>query len=216
MRSKSALVVLAAMVAAGAAVFWKWGNEIEFITGGAMVNLGYRLQDPLENYDFEHHDPSPDDVWTEFLRQNRMAAIVRDIFPRSARHPVIAMVTCMDARLDTTEIAGDTRRYYYVLRLAGSVLSPTEEDMLELAVANGTKVVIFTTHTDCAAEKMFRDASQRASYPNLTSAIAERESRFREFLDRPRIKDRIARKLLLVKRMTLDTETDRAIPAPEL
>ena len=154
---------------------------------------------------------TPEQVWEEFLKQNRMASSVRQIWPRTARHPLIVMVTCMDARLDTSEIAGDTRRYYYVLRLASSVLAPKEEDMLELAVANGVKVVVFTTHTDCAAEKMASNPAERTFYPDLTTALAEREQRLAEFLARPRIRESLERHQLIVKRVRLDTSTDRAI-----
>lgn len=206
----TALTVVAILAAIA---FWQWGRRIEFTLGGMMVNLGYRLQDPLEEYDFEHEELTPQQIWEEFLRQNDRAASVREVWPRSARHPLVALVTCMDARLDTSEIAGDTRRYYYVLRLAGSVLAPKEEEMLELAVANGTKVVVFTTHTDCAAEKMAADAAQRPLYPSLTEALAERDERFQEFLDRPVIRERIAAHELLVQRMVLDTATDRVVPA---
>ena len=59
----------------------------------------------------------------------------------------------MDARIDTNELTGDTRHYYYVIRTAGSVLSEREEEMLELAVENGVELVVLTTHSDCAAEK---------------------------------------------------------------
>ena len=35
----------------GPASFWS------FVVGGALINVGYRLQDPLEDFDFEHgHD----------------------------------------------------------------------------------------------------------------------------------------------------------------
>ena len=205
---------LAAAIVAGAlaaAVLLKWGNEIEFVLGGAMINVGYRLQDRLEDFDFHHHDVTPQQVWDELLVQNDMAASVRELWPRTPRHPLVAMVTCMDARLDTSEIAGDTRRYYYILRLAGSVLEPKEEEMLELAVANGTKVVVFTTHTDCAAERMAADVTQRPHYPALTAALEEREMRIQEFLERPAIKEKILQRELLVKRMKLDTATDRVV-----
>ena len=43
----------------------------------------------------------------------------------------------MDARIYTNELVGDTRRYYYIVRTAGSVLAPPEQEMLELAVLNG-------------------------------------------------------------------------------
>jgi carbonic anhydrase len=122
------------------------------------------------------------------------------------------MVTCMDGRLDTNEIAGDTRRYYYIIRTAGSVLAEKEEEMLELAVENGVKVVVFTTHTDCAAEKAAKDPAQRAKFPHLTRAVAERSIRLQEFLVRPLIAERIKQGELLVKLMDLDTRNERAIP----
>lgn len=198
---------------AGVAALWYFGGEtLQFEIGGAMVNIGYRLQDPVERYDFSHEHLGPPQIWEQFLRQNSMAAKVRDRWPRSVRHPVVALVTCMDARLDTNEIAGDTRRYYYVLRLAGSVLSLKEEEMLELAVNNGVEVVVFTTHTDCAAEKAARNAAQREIYPNLVKAIDERETRFQEFMARPGVKKRTDDGHLLVKWMDLDTSNERMFP----
>ena len=212
-RARLYLLTVVVMVCAG--VLWRWGSRLEFMLGGAMVNIGYRLQDPHENYDFEHHEVSPPQAWQEFLDQNRMASAVRATFPRTSRHPVIALVACMDARLDTNEIAGDTRRYYYVLRLAGSVMSAKEEEMLELAVGNGVKVVVFTTHSDCAAEKVANDPARRGEFPALTQAIAERKMRFDEFLARKRIGEKISHGELLVKWMHLDTPTERVVPLEE-
>ena len=127
-------IVIFALVAAAGAAVWAYTQEhVQFELGGAMINLGYRLQDPVARFDFAHEHGGPPDIWEQFLKQNHMAASVRQRWPRTNRHPLIALVTCMDGRLDTNEIAGDTRRYYYVLRLAGSVLAPKEEEMLELA-----------------------------------------------------------------------------------
>ena len=207
MRSK--LLILLIFAALGWGIWHRWGHRAEFILGGAMINVGYRLQDRLDNYDLAHHEVSPAQVWDEFLEQNRLASSVRFYLPRSVRHPVVALVACMDGRLDTNEIAGDTRRFYYVLRTAGSVLSPKEEEMLELTVANGVKVVVFTTHTDCAAEKAAKDPAKRALYPQLTAAVDERKARFEAFLARPSIRERSAKGELLVKWMALNTATER-------
>jgi hypothetical protein len=134
------------------------GHKAQFVLGGAMINAGYRLQDHHDEYDFhdghDEHRITPESVWQEMLQQNRMAASVRSTFPRTPRHPLVAMVVCMDARIDTNELTGDTRKYYYVVRTAGSVLSEREMEMLELAVDNGVKVIVLTTHTDCAAERV--------------------------------------------------------------
>jgi hypothetical protein len=202
-------------VAIGAVVARYWGDQIEFVLGGAMINIGYRLQDHLEDFDLQHHEVSPQQVLDEVISQNGMAASVRSKWPRSTHHPLAAMVVCMDARLDTNEIAGDTRRYYYILRLAGSVIAPKEEEMLELAISNGTKVVLFMTHSDCAAEKAAADPVQRALYPNMIQALSERKSRFKEFLARENVQRRIAKGELLVKWMHIDTNTDRIVPLPE-
>lgn len=206
-------IVLAGGLAAAVVVAWVvFDQRLQFILGGAMINAGYGLQDRLERYDFQHEHATPEEVWQEFLSQNQMASSVRATFPRTDRHPLVAMVACMDARLDTNEIAGDTRRYYYVLRLAGSVLEPTEEEMLELAVANGVEVVVFTTHTDCAAEKAAKDPASRQRYPHLAAAVDEREMRFNEFLARPAIAARLKDGTLLVKWMDLDTKDEHVFP----
>lgn len=204
--------VLLALAVFGAWVWVTYGARMQFIAGGALVNLGYRLQDPLEDYDLAHHGGTPAQVWTEFVEQNHLASLVRKQWPRSARHPVMALVTCMDARLDTNEIAGDTRHYYYVLRLAGSALAPKDEEMLALAVANGVKVVVFTTHTDCAAEKIAADPGQRSRYPALARAVDERKARFEEFRALPTIRERETSGALLVKWADLNTLTEEVLP----
>jgi hypothetical protein len=189
------------------------GREAQFLLGGGMVNLGYRMQDHLERYDFQKgEDITPEEVWREVMRQNELAASVRSTFPRTARHPLVAIVQCMDGRLDTHELVGDTRTYYYVLRSAGSVLSDREQEMLELAVENGVKLVIWTRHSDCAAEKAASSPESRERYPALARAVDEREERFGEFLDRPGIASRIAAGELFVKVADIDTATDRLVP----
>lgn len=202
---------LAALLAA--AVTWLLLSErAQFVTGGALVNLGYRMQDHLGAFDLVHHeDIDPAAVWDEVLAQNQMAALVRKYFPRSTRHPLVAMVVCMDARIDTSELLGDTRKYYYIIRTAGSVLSPKEEEMLELATEHGVKAIILTTHSDCAAEKAAKDPALRARFPELTAAVDERSARARELIERPAIATKIKKGALIVKQVHIDTATDEII-----
>jgi len=186
------------------------GRRAQFVAGGALVNAGYGLQDGLKAFDLVHeHDITADQVWRELEAQNAMASEVRVRFPRSVHHPVIAVLVCMDARIDTSELLGDTRRNSYVIRTAGSVMSPEEEDMLELAVEHGVKVLVVTRHTDCAAEKVAADPAQRAKFPALSAAVDEREPRMKEFLARPGIASRIANGELLVKELLIETPTER-------
>jgi carbonic anhydrase len=184
----------------------------EFLVGGALVNLGFRLQDRLSVYDFEHDESiTPQQIWEELAIQNDLAADVRDVFPRSVRHPVVAILACMDARIDTAELVGDTRRYYYVVRTAGSVLGPPEQEMLELAVLNGVKVLVLTSHSDCAAEAAAADPEKREKFPALRDLMDTRVEHVEEFLARPVIRDAIDRGELMVKFARIDTNTDRLV-----
>ena len=176
-----------------------------------MANAAYRMQDHLVEYDFEHHDVTPEQVWTEFKLQNQLASKVRETFPRRAVHPVVAMLVCMDARIDTNELVGDTRHNYYIVRTAGSAMSLKEEEMLELAVANGVKVLILTRHSDCAAEKAAKSPELRAKYPAMVAAVDERDQRIAEFLARPVISERLKAGTLLVKQLDIDTATEKVV-----
>lgn len=213
-RKRIVLVAMGVLCLVGVGVLLA-SARARFLVGGAMVNMGYRMQDPIADYDFvHHHDLTPDQIWNELVAQNHLAAAVRKKFPRTARHPVVAMVVCMDARVDTSELTGDTRKYYYVVRTAGSVLADQEEEMLELAVANGVKVIVLTRHTDCAAEKVAADPVARKKYPSLSTAVDEREQRIAELLARPAIAAKIKSGELLVKRMNIDTMTEELLPLP--
>jgi hypothetical protein len=67
-------VLLALVIAIPCAVI-NLSARAEFVLGGALVNLGYRLQDPLDQFDFSHgHDVQPAAIWDEALRQNHLAA----------------------------------------------------------------------------------------------------------------------------------------------
>lgn len=191
------------------------GRSAQFVVGGALINLGYRLQDRLHAYDFatrEERELSPDEIWTEMLRQNRMSSGVRRTFPRTSHHPLVALVACMDARIDTNELTGDTRRYYYVIRTAGSVLEDKEAEMLELAVENGVKLIVLTTHSDCAAEGAAANPALRQRYPALTHAVDVRDQRINQLLARAPIAQRIAGGQLAVKLMNIDTMTEQLRP----
>ncbi len=214
MNRKLLAIPVVAALAVGAVLLFS--PRAEFIMGGAMIDIGYRLQDHLASFDLEtdeHNHIAPGSAWREVLRQNELAAGVRRLFPRSRYHPIVALVACMDARIDTDELTGDTRRYYYIIRTAGSIMSEREEEMLELAVANGVRLIVLTTHTDCAAERAAADPTQRALYPHLSEGVSERERRIQEFLARPAIASRIAEGELQVQRATIDTANERLIPA---
>jgi carbonic anhydrase len=83
--------------------------------------------------------------------------------------------------------------------------------MLELAVHNGVKLIVLTTHTDCAAEAAAADPEMRRKFPHLISLVDQREASIAEFLTRPVIRDAIAEGKLEIKRARIDTRTDRLV-----
>lgn len=204
-------VVLALLGLAGVLLLLQ--ERVQFVMGGALVNLGYRMQDHLAAFDLVHHESiRPEHVWREVIEQSRLAGSVRKYFPRHARHPLVALVVCMDARIDTSELIGDTRKYYYIVRTAGSVLSPKEEEMLELAVENGVKAIVLTTHSDCAAERAAKDPAMRQRFPELTMAVDERAQRGLELTQRPALAAKIRSGELIVRHAHIDTATDELRP----
>ncbi|MBT8452737.1 MAG: hypothetical protein KJO40_12285 [Deltaproteobacteria bacterium] len=210
-RAKTVLIGLGLLLLA-LVLLIRFNPRTEFMLGGGLINLGYRLQDRLSSFDFVHDESiTPEQVWKELERQNELAGGMRGLFPRTPRHPVVAVLACMDGRIDVSELVGDTRHYYYVVRTAGSVLSPAEQDMLELAVLNGVKVIVLTTHTDCAAEAAAVDPKLREQFPALISLMDERVKRVEEFMARPTIRDAIAEGKLLIKHARIDTTTDRLV-----
>lgn len=210
--AKKVLIGIGAVVVLGALVL-VLSDRTQFLVGGALVNAGLRMQDHLHSYDLKHDREhlSAQDVWDEFKEQNELSASVRRRFPRSVEHPLVALLVCMDARIDTNELAGDTRRYYYIVRTAGSVLGQREQEMLELAAVNGVKLIVLTRHTDCAAEKAAANPEQRAAYPELVAAVDEREKRVAQFLARPVIAEKIAKGELMVKQLVIDTSEDHLV-----
>lgn len=185
-------------------------KKIRFILGGAFIDLGYLLQDSLSKYDFKHDaEITPEHILDEIQSQNKMASDIREKFPRHSYHPLAALVICMDSRLDTNEIIGDTRKYYYIIRTAGSVIREKEEEMLELAVDNGVKLILFTTHTNCAAEAIASHPEKKKEFPFITSAVENREIELQKFLKRPKIAKKIAEGQLSVRRAHLDTDTEK-------
>lgn len=185
-------------------------KKVAFVLGGAFTNLGYMMQDGLHEYDLVHHeDITPEQVVATFDMQNKMASEIRSRFPRTSHHPLVALVLCMDSRLDSSEVMGDTRKYYYIIRTAGSVIKEKEEEMLELAVTNGVKVILFTTHTNCAAEAVASDPKRKEDFPFLTAAVVDREKYIKDFLSRPKIAKKVADGSLIIKHAIVDTNTKR-------
>lgn len=204
------LKVLLVIVSAGLLLLML--PKVQFVLGGTLINLGYRFQDHIDESDFKAiEEMGASELLDMVITQNKKASGVRKLFPRTVHHPKIAIMACMDARIDTNELMGDTRQLYYVLRSAGSILTSVQQEMLELAVVNGVKVLVLTTHTDCAAEKVANDPKLSLQFPGLASEVHLRAKKMQEFLNRPIIAKKIANNELKVVDAKIDTENSELI-----
>jgi uncharacterized protein YggL (DUF469 family) len=162
-------------------------QKASFLIGGAFINIGYFFQDRIHNYNFnstESDDTTLDEILNGFQARNNLASNIREC---------------------------DTRKFYFIIRNAGSIIEEKEEEMLELAVSKGVKLIVFTRHTNCAAESIKSNPIARLDYPFISKSIEMREANIRRFLNRPKIKSKISEGKLSIRHAVMDTKTKRLI-----
>lgn len=193
-------------------VFTFYFKMILFLVGGSMISVGILLQAFQKSYNLSHvtTEISPEDVYKEIQLFNKFSSYVKDILPGYEHHPLVIIILCMDSRISTEELLGDSRDFYYVIRTAGSVIREKEMEMIELAlVEKNVKLVVFTEHSDCAAKKVASNAEKRNLYPSISRALADREREIVKFLERPVVFQKIKNGQLLVKHAMIDTKSVR-------
>jgi carbonic anhydrase len=79
----------------------------------------------------------------------------------------LAVVTCMDARLDVERILGLEEGDAHVIRNAGALVTDDVLRSLEASRALGTERVVFMVHTDCAARDPNVEEAARAELDRL-------------------------------------------------
>jgi carbonic anhydrase len=99
------------------------------------------------------------DVIDELLANNRAFARSRDAQHLDVRpHRRLAIVACMDSRLDVFAALGLRAGEAHVLRNAGGVI--TDDVIRSLAISQrklGTREVMLIHHTDCGMQKVTDD-----------------------------------------------------------
>jgi carbonic anhydrase len=99
------------------------------------------------------------DVIDELLANNRaFAAALPDAHLDVRPSRLLAIVTCMDSRLDVFAALGLRDGEAHVLRNAGGVI--TDDVIRSLAVSQrrlGTRAVMLVHHTDCGMQKLTDD-----------------------------------------------------------
>lgn len=211
MKSRRTIVTVSslAVLCVLALAFWR---PILFVGGGGLITLGHQLQEVVAGFKPPPGAETPREILDGVLAANAKSSWIRSRVHGIHRKPEVLAIMCIDPRLDARVVVGDSRDYYDVLRLPGSVLSEEAIESIELSVReHDVKVVLFTTHTDCAMEAV-AESEGAANYPALSRAVERREVMFQRLLDRPLIADRIAKGELLIERFVIDTENDRLLP----
>jgi carbonic anhydrase len=85
--------------------------------------------------------------------------------PTSARK--LAVVTCMDARVNVERVLGLKEGDAHVIRNAGALVTDDVLRSLEASRELGTEEVVLILHTDCAARNDDLDGAVRAELARL-------------------------------------------------
>lgn len=72
-------------------------------------------------------------------------------------------------------------------------------------------MLVLTTHTDCAAEKVANDSKLRLQFPVLAAEVDLRAKKMKDFLNRPIIVEKIAANELRVVEAKIDTKNSEMI-----
>ena len=179
-------------------------DRIAFAFGGQLVFWGRAMMDGETNFVSGCSEYTPCDLLEVIYERNQL--VVRR-GPSKIRVPVGLVITCMDPRIDTSAILGDSRGYFDRVQIPGAVLSAEVMETVRLAVtAHGVKFVMVLSHTDCAMEKIVcsEDAD---SYPELRSNVLKRDQSFATLCSQKYVTERVRRDELVVVKALLHTNT---------
>ncbi len=188
-------------------------HSIQMRIAGAAELVAQRCWDSIKEWDPDHPPPpgreeTPEEVLAGGLHKNSLAVAHHQPAVHDGFHHVSACyVGCGDPRHQGSgvEVCADPRKNRVVITTLGSALPASVLDMLRVAVLEKkAKVIFYTTHTDCAAEKIARDAKLRAKYPLLANDVDCRFERLQQFVDDPEIAQLIRTEKLIVVHCLVD------------
>lgn len=189
-------------------------RKFSFVVGGFFLHTGYVIQDWAESFHHEiaDHDPvHPNEIYKTLMGQNALMAKAWNVTPDlKDRKPKALLILCIDPRLDDNRILGDSRGYYDIIRIPGSVITAEVAEAVELAVVkHAVKLVMVITHTDCAMEKLAASRDGRAHYPLLAEGINYHSQRLRALSHRPAILERLQKQHVWIIEKRIDTATGK-------
>jgi carbonic anhydrase len=189
-------------------------RRVSFVVGGFFLHTGYVIQDWAEAFHHEkgdHDHVHPNEIFKTIIAQNALMARIWKVTPElKDRKPKAVLIMCIDPRLDDNRILGDSRGYYDIIRIPGSVITEEVAEAVELAVVkHSVNLVMVVTHTDCAMEKLAASEDGRHHYPLLSEGINNHSKRLQSLSHRPAILERLQKQQVWVIERRIDTRTGR-------
>lgn len=189
-------------------------RKVSFHVGGFFLHTGYVIQDWAEAFHHEkgdHDQVHPNEIFKTIIAQNTLMARIWKVTPElKDRKPKAVLIMCIDPRLDDNRILGDSRGYYDIIRIPGSVITEEVAEAVELAVVkHSVNLVMVVTHTDCAMEKLAASADGKQHYPLLAEGINNHRKRLQSLSHRPAILERLQKQQVWVIERRIDTRTGK-------
>ena len=173
-----------------------------------LYNLALLIREGSESLTLHRlDDPTPMQIISNIVSYNRRAA-QQPKAPVTATH--IAVVRCMDRKLDLNRIFGDLKFVDDIANPFGAVRPHIIEALKIAVLKHGVRVIFLLEHTGCAARSI-AEGPEAETYPLTTTAVDQHEKHIGALLDDPVIDQAMRRQQLAVVRGTVVTDTDELI-----
>lgn len=190
---------------------WMFIRRIRALEIGAwwlsdrLYNLALLIREGSESLTLHRLDnPTPGQIIGNILSYNRRAA-QQPKAPVTATH--IAVVRCMDRKLDLSRIFGDLKFVDDIANPFGAV-RPHIIEALKIAVEkHGVRAIFLLEHTECAARGI-AEGAEAETYPLITAAVRQHEEHIETLLQEPLIDAALRQDQLAIVRATVVTDTD--------
>ena len=193
---------------------WMTIRRIRMLEMGAwwlsdrLYNLALLIREGSESLTLHRlDDPTPEQIINNILSYNRRAA-QQPKAPVTATH--IAVVRCMDRKLDLNRIFGDLKFVDDIANPFGAVRPHIIEALKIAVLKHGVRVIFLLEHTGCAARSI-AEGPEAETYPLTTAAVCQHEQHISALLDDPVMDRALRRRDLAVVRGMVVTDTDELI-----
>ena len=150
-------------------------------------------------------NPSPEQIIANVCAYNSRASR-QPKAPLSATY--IAVVRCMDRRLNLSRIFGELR-FVDDIANPGATVGPSVIEALRIAVEkHGVRVIFLLGHTGCAARSIACSDEAR-DFPLITATIHQHDAGIADLLADPVMVRAMTERRLAVLRATIDSDSDR-------